>query len=287
MPTSVWKLSAEELTDSVVERLQATPDHRLRQIMSCLVRHLHAFAAEVGLTEAEWMAGIQFLTATGQMSTDVRQEFILLSDTLGLSSLVDLLVHDKPEGATESTVLGPFYVPGSPVRANGESMAEEDDAEPAVISGRVRSLDGTPIAGATLDIWQTNSAGAYAVQQPDTQPGTNLRGIYTSDEEGRYEVRTVRPVEYRIPDDGPVGRLLRATKRHPWRAAHVHVIVSAAGHEPVVTHIFDADRPYLDSDAVFGVKPSLIRQFTPRQQPDGSTTGTLEHDFVLAPERSR
>ncbi|MEA3218311.1 MAG: hydroxyquinol 1,2-dioxygenase, partial [Acidimicrobiia bacterium] len=179
------------------------------------------------------------------------------------------------------------YVPGSPVRANGESMAEEDDAEPAVISGRVRSLDGTPIAGAKLDIWQTNSAGAYAVQQPDIQPGTNLRGIYTSDEEGRYEVRTVRPVEYRIPDDGPVGRLLRATKRHPWRAAHVHVIVSAADHEPVVTHIFDADRPYLDSDAVFGVKPSLVRQFTPRQQLDGSTTWTLEHDFVLAPERSR
>lgn len=287
MATSVRKLSAEELTESVVERLQATPDDRLRQIMICLVRHLHAFAAEVQLTEAEWMAGIQFLTATGQMSSEVRQEFILLSDTLGLSSLVDLLVHDKPEGATESTVLGPFYVPGSPARANGESMAEDDDAEPAVISGRVLALDGSPIAGAKLDVWQTNSAGAYAVQQLDSQPANNLRGIYTGDEDGRYEVRTVRPVEYRIPDDGPVGQLLRATKRHPWRAAHVHVIVSAAGHEPVVTHIFDADRPYLDSDAVFGVKPSLVRRFTPREELDGSTTWTLEHDFVLAPARNR
>jgi catechol 1,2-dioxygenase len=285
MSTTVRNLTAEELTDEVVRRLEQTPDPRLREIMCSLVRHLHDFAREVRLTEAEWMRGIEFLTAVGQKCSPTRQEFILLSDTLGVSSLVDLLTQDKPEGATESTVLGPFYVPDSPKRANGESIAVDDDAEVAVVSGRVLALDGTPIAGATIDVWQTNSKGWYAVQQPGEQPAENLRGLYTTDADGRYEFRTVRPVEYPVPVDGPVGPLLEATARHPWRAAHIHAIVDAPGFERVVTHIFDGGRQYLDTDVVFGVKPSLIRQFTATDGPDGRTVWTLEHDFVLVPER--
>jgi catechol 1,2-dioxygenase len=285
MSTTVRNLTAEELTDEVVRRLEQTPDPRLREIMCSLVRHLHDFAREVRLTEAEWMRGIEFPTAVGQKCSPTRQEFILLSDTLGVSSLVDLLTQDKPEGATESTVLGPFYVPDSPKRANGESIAVDDDAEVAVVSGRVLALDGTPIAGATIDVWQTNSKGWYAVQQPGEQPAENLRGLYTTDADGRYEFRTVRPVEYPVPVDGPVGPLLEATARHPWRAAHIHAIVDAPGFERVVTHIFDGGRQYLDTDVVFGVKPSLIRQFTATDGPDGRTVWTLEHDFVLVPER--
>jgi hydroxyquinol 1,2-dioxygenase len=272
--------SSEDLTGEVLGRLAGTPDPRLREIMRALVRHLHAFAAEVGLTEAEWLAGIRFLTETGQICDDVRQEFILLSDTLGLSMLVDLINHgsDDPQ-ATEPTVLGPFYVPGSPWREYGESMMTWSGArgQPAVVRGRVLSADGGPLAGAVLDLWQNDASGYYAVQQPDVQPADNLRGRYRTDPAGRYEVRTLRPVPYPIPDDGPVGRLLALTGRHPWRAAHLHFIVSADGHTPVTTHIFDSASDYLDSDAVFGVKGSLVKDFAPR--PDGSVL--LEHDFVL------
>ena len=284
-PAPAAALTADGLTDQVVERLAATPDPRLREVMQSLVRHLHAFATEVSLTDAEWMAGIQFLTAVGQKCSDTRQEFILLSDTLGLSSLVDLLTRAKPPGATESTVLGPFHAPGSPPRAFGESMAEDDPAEPAIVRGSVRSLDGTPLPGATLDVWQTNSTGLYAVQEPGSQPEFNLRGIYRTDEQGRFEIRTVRPVEYPVPTDGPAGDLLHLTGRHAWRAAHIHAIVDAPGHARVVTHIFDGDRDYLDSDVVFGVKPSLIRHFQRDEAADGSVTWVLDHDFVLAPAR--
>jgi catechol 1,2-dioxygenase len=247
--------------------------------MTSLVIHLHAFAREVRLTDEEWMTGIRFLTDAGHITDDVRQEFILLSDTLGLSSLVDLINHGADEpGPTEPTILGPFYVPGSPVRAYDESMVEyADGGEPAVLVGRVLAADGSPIAGAELDAWQNAATGFYAVQQPDVQPATNLRGRYTTDAEGRFRIRTVRPVPYPIPDDGPVGRLLTDTGRHPWRAAHVHLIVSAEGFEPVVTHVFDRASAYLDSDTVFGVKDSLIRDFVPGD--DGVLV--CEHDVVL------
>lgn len=272
--------SPDDLTGEVLTRLENTPDPRLREIMRALVRHLHAFAAEVGLSEAEWLAGIRFLTETGQISDDVRQEFILLSDTLGLSMLVDLLNHgsDDPR-ATEPTVLGPFYVPGSPWREYGESMVTWAGAQgqPTVVRGRVLSADGEPLTGAVLDLWQNDAGGYYAVQQPGVQPADHLRGRYRTDSAGRYEVRTLRPVPYPIPDDGPVGRLLGLTGRHPWRAAHIHFIVDAAGHTPVTTHIFDGASDYLDSDAVFGVKGSLVKDFA--EQPDGSVL--LEHDFVL------
>jgi protocatechuate 3,4-dioxygenase beta subunit len=266
----------DQLTAEVLSRLEATPDPRLREVVRAAVRHLHAFAREVALTEAEWLAGIQFLTAIGQISDDKRQEFILLSDTLGLSSLVDLINHGGDELSTESTILGPFYSTGAPWRETGESIAEDDPGAPTLVSGTVRSTDGTPLPGAVLDIWQTASNGMYAVQDHD-QPEGNLRGRFRGGPDGSYAFRTIRPVSYSIPDDGPVGRLLRACGRHPWRASHIHAIVSADGHVPVTTHIFDRENEYLESDTVFGVKESLIEDFVPR--PDGSFL--VHRDFVL------
>lgn len=273
------RMTEEQLTDEVLGRLEATPDPRLREVMQALVRHLHAFAREVRLTDEEWLQGIRFLTATGDITDAVRQEFILLSDTLGLSSLVDLINHSDVESlATEPTILGPFYVPESPWREFGGSMVEYDDGgEAAILRGVVRDDDGAPIAGAVLDVWQNAATGFYAVQQPDEQPATNLRGRYRADDEGRFEIRTVRPVPYPIPDDGPVGRLLQDTGRHQWRAAHIHLKATADGFIPLTTHIFDRASDYLDSDTVFGVKESLIEDFVP------AADGVLvcEHDVVL------
>ena len=266
---------AGELTREVLDRVEATPDARLREVLQAAVRHLHGFAREVGLSPAEWAAGIQFLTAVGHMSDDQRQEVILLSDTLGLSSLVETIAHPT-DAATEATVLGPFYVPGAPWRASGDSIAVADPGgTPTLVRGRVRGGSG-PLAGAVLDVWQCASNGLYDVQDPG-QPQGNMRGRFRTDDDGSFLFRTSRPVSYTIPDDGPVGVLLRASGRHPWRAAHIHVIVSADGHEPVTTHLFDAADSYLDSDAVFGVRASLIKEFV--MQPDGGTL--VEHDFVL------
>jgi catechol 1,2-dioxygenase len=272
-------MTEEEITAEVVRRLEATADPRLREVMQALVRHLHAFAREVRLTDEEWFAGIGFLTATGHITDATRQEFILLSDTLGLSTLVDTINHSDVESlASEPTILGPFYVPESPWRDRGASMVEYDDGgEPAVLTGRVTDSAGEPIAGAVLDVWQNAATGFYAVQQPDVQPPTNLRGRYLTDTNGEYEIRTVRPVPYPIPDDGPVGRLLRDTGRHPWRAAHIHAKVSADGFAPLTTHIFDSRSEYLDSDTVFGVKESLVDDFV------AGADGVLvcRHDVVL------
>ena len=276
-------MTADQLTEEVVARLAATPNPRLREVMESLVRHLHAFAKEVRLTDDEWLTGIKFLTAAGHITDDVRQEFILLSDTLGFSSLVNLINHSDVEAlATEPTILGPFYVSESPWREFGDSMVEyADGGEPAILQGIVRSSDGTPLAGVLLDAWQNAATGFYAVQQPDVQPPTNLRGRYLSDDSGRYLIRTVRPVPYPIPDDGPVGKLLQDTGRHQWRAAHIHLKASADGFEPVTTHIFDSRSDYLDTDTVFGVKESLIEDFTP----DADGVLICNHDIVLAPAR--
>jgi len=277
-------MTEDDLTREVVQRLENTPDARLREVVEALVRHLHAFAKEVRLTDDEWLQGIGFLTATGHITDDVRQEFILLSDTLGLSSLVDLINHaDAKSSATEPTILGPFYVPESPLRAFGESMVEYDDeGEPALLRGTVLGTGGVPIAGAMLDVWQNAATGFYAVQQSEQQGTTNLRGRYLTDDSGRFEIRCVRPVPYAIPDDGPVGSLLKNTGRHPWRAAHIHAKVSADGYEPLTTHVFDRSSEYLDSDAVFGVKESLINDFVPG--PDGLLV--CENDFVLRPKHA-
>jgi catechol 1,2-dioxygenase len=266
------------LVDDVVSTYRDCSDPRLRQIMEAAVRHLHNFVSEVGLTRDEWIAGIEFLTAVGQMSTPTRQEFILLSDTLGVSSLVEMLGFGGAPGATENTVLGPFYVPGSPVRAAGDSISVGDQpGTPLVIRGRVSDLDGRPLPGATLDVWQTATNGLYAVQDPDQDP-FNLRGVFHAGDDGSFEFRTVRPVPYQIPHDGPVGRLLAATGRHPWRAAHIHIIASAPGYKTLTTHVFDADSDHLDSDAVFGVRHSLIVKFT---GPSDDLTG----QFDIALER--
>jgi protocatechuate 3,4-dioxygenase beta subunit len=279
----VAAMTSEQLTEQVLDAYAGAANARLRQLVAALIRHLHAFAAETRLTPQEWLAGIEFLTATGQKCDARRQEFILLSDVLGLSSLVDL-VHAAP-GATESTVLGPFYTPGAPARTPGEQIGRPQDGDPALVRGRVLSQAGTPLAGATLDVWQAAANGLYDTQDPG-QPPFNLRGVFTSGDDGGYLFRTVRPVSYPVPTDGPVGDLLRAAGRHHWRAAHIHAIVSAPGFRPVTTHIFDAQNPYLDSDAVFGVKDSLVRDFRPAGPQDPPDVRFVaEMDFVLAAAR--
>jgi|SRR5579863_1355646 len=250
--------SANALTQQVIDRINNCPDPRLRALMSGLIRHLHAFAAEEHLTEAEWFAGIRFLTDVGHMCDDRRQEFILLSDTLGLSMLVDLVNHGTGSGATESTVLGPFYVADSPWRSNGDAITEDLGAHPLLVSGHVRDTSGRLLPGATIDVWQNAPNMLYAVQD-DTQSPENLRGRFRAGSDGEFSFWTVRPVDYPIPDDGPVGRMLAATGRHPWRPAHIHFVVSADGCRTVTTHVFDGASRYLESDAVFGVKQSLVR----------------------------
>ncbi|MFE0517690.1 intradiol ring-cleavage dioxygenase [Streptomyces sp. NPDC058954] len=249
------------VTDEAVNSLAGTADPRLRELLTGLIRHLHAFARETRLTQEEWERAVSFLTATGQTCTDTRQEFILLSDVLGLSMLVETINGDRAPGATESTVLGPFHMTESPVRRLGENIDLVGGGEPCAVSGRVLSGDGTPLPGATIDVWQADGNGFYDVQRPDLQPPGNGRGLFTADAEGGFRFRTCVPSPYPIPTDGPVGDLLRATGRHPYRPAHIHFIASAHGHAPVTTHIFVAGSDYLDSDAVFAVKPSLVQDF--------------------------
>ena len=236
--------------------------------MLSLLKHLHAFIKEVRLTEPEWWKGIDFLTRTGHMCDDRRQEFILLSDTLGVSMVTDLMSNRKPAGATESTVFGPFHRDGAPEMPFGGDIARVDrGGVTTIVSGRVLDLDGKPIAGALLDVWQVSADALYDSQEPELE-GMNMRGLFRTDSEGRYQVRTRRPVHYQIPSDGPVGELLRATNRHPWRPAHTHFVISAEGYEPVTTHLFDSIDPYLNEDAVFGVKDSLIVNFEEHQTRD-------------------
>ncbi|MET9833305.1 intradiol ring-cleavage dioxygenase [Streptomyces sp. NPDC006385] len=258
------------VTGEVVASLRGTPDPRLRELLTGLVRHLHAFARETRLTREEWERAIGFLTSTGQACTDTRQEFILLSDVLGLSTLVETINDRHGPGATESTVLGPFHMTESPARALGATIDLVGGGEPCVVSGRVLSRGGGPLPGAVVDVWQADGNGFYDVQQPGVQPPGNGRGLFTADEEGRFWFRTCVPSPYPIPTDGPVGGLLRATGRHPYRPAHIHFIASAEGHAPVTTHIFVAGSDHLDSDAVFAVKPGLVADFAPVDDPSAA-----------------
>jgi catechol 1,2-dioxygenase len=290
--TSSSPATPEELTASVLGSLNECQDPRLRRILRSLVGHLHGFIAETQLTEDEWRAGIEFLTMAGQICDEHRQEFILLSDVLGASTLVDAIEHTAPQGATESTVLGPFYVPGSPLRAYGESIALKPAGPPVWVYGVVRGLDGTPLAGAEVDVWQNGDDMLYAVQDHDAPPG-HLRGRFITRADGTYAFTAVRPTPYPIPHDGPVGRMLAAAGRHPWRPAHIHMIVRAPAHRSLTTHIFDAQSEYLGSDTVFGVKPSLLRRFE-RAVPDDpdrpanvAVEVSMKADLVLEPGKDR
>jgi hydroxyquinol 1,2-dioxygenase len=269
----------ETATPAVVASFEGAADPRLREVLGSLVRHLHGFVREVEPTFEEWQRAIGFLTETGQRCDDTRQEFILLSDVLGVTMLVDAVDHRTASAATDSTVLGPFHMVASPKRELGDTIDLVATGEPCVVSGRVSSLDGTSLAGAQVDVWQADDHGFYDVQQPGTQPEGNGRGLFTCDDEGRFWFRTVTPSPYPIPTDGPVGRLLTATGRHPYRPAHIHLIVAADGHLPVTTHVFVAGSPYLDSDAVFAVKQSLVRDFATVDDPDKAAAYGVEAPF--------
>jgi hydroxyquinol 1,2-dioxygenase len=289
MRPSESSTSPADITDAVAASFAACEDPRLRELMRALVAHLHAFVTEVGLTQAEWEQGIRVLTETGHITDGQRQEFILWSDALGVSMLVDALEHAPAPGATESTVLGPFYVSDAPPREYGASIASEDAGVPAWVHGRVLDTAGAPIVGAELDVWQNGDDRLYAVQRPEA-PEDHLRGRFRTRGDGTYAFLAVRPVPYPIPYDGPVGRMLAACGRHPWRPAHIHMIVRAPGFQTLTTHIFDRDSDYLDSDAVFAVKPSLVREFVARSADDPERPAgvhgdwvSVENDITLAP----
>ena len=266
----------DEVTQTVLQRVQESAEGRTRDIMMSLTRHLHGFIREIEPTEEEWLTAIRFLTETGQKCDEQRQEFILLSDTLGASMLIDAINNRKPGGATESSVLGPFYRAGAPDYENGADLADSaTDGEPVLVSGKVTDLDGAPIGGAVLDIWQTAPNAEYAAQDPS---GTSydLCGRLTTETDGRFWFRTRKPVSYTVPGDGPVGAMLEAAGRHNWRPAHIHFMLSADGYETLVTQLFTDDDPYLGTDAVFGVKDSLVVHY------DETDEGLrLDHDFVM------
>ena len=269
-------LTQDNITQAVIARFAETPDPRLKEIMTSLVQHLHAFAREVRLTEDEWFKGIDFLTRVGHITDDRRQEFILLSDTLGLSMLTIAMNNEKPAGCTEATVFGPFYVAGAPEYALGEDVAGGAPGQPCLVRGRVRGLDGEPVPGAEIHVWQADAEGMYDVQRADLE-GHQARGVLHADPEGRYFFRSILAEAYPIPDDGPVGDMLKATRRHPWRPAHLHFMIKAPGYETLITHVFRNGDRYLDSDAVFGVRQSLVADWV--RQADGSWL--VEYDFVL------
>ncbi|AOF87603.1 dioxygenase family protein [Hydrogenophaga sp. RAC07] len=273
-------LDQYNITQAVIARFAQTPDPRLKEIMTSLVQHLHAFAREVKLTEAEWMQGIEFLTATGQKCDDKRQEFILLSDTLGLSMLTVAMNNDKPAGCTEATVFGPFHVEGAPHIELGGDVAQGAKGQPCEVRGTVRGLDGAPVPHAHIEVWQADAEGKYDVQRADCD-AAQARGVLQADAQGRYHFSSILAEAYPIPDDGPVGDMLKATKRHPWRPAHLHFLIKAPGYQTLITHVFRNGDQYLDSDAVFGVRESLIADWLP--QADGRYL--VEFDFVLNPAR--
>ncbi|AKN68318.1 intradiol ring-cleavage dioxygenase [Herbaspirillum seropedicae] len=284
-------LNEDTITQAVLSRHAWLTDQRLREIMTSLVQHLHAFAREVKLTEKEWFAGIDFLTETGQICSDQRQEFILLSDTLGLSTLVMAQQNHKPAGCTEATVFGPFHVEDAPQYPLGADIANGAKGEPCFVSGSVRGRNGRPLAHARMEVWQADENGFYDVQYADLDQ-YRARGTLFTDAEGRYHFRSILANPYPIPHDGPVGRMLEKLGRHPWRPAHLHFRIQAEGYETLITHVFRRDDVYLDSDAVFGVRSTLIADWPCHPAgtaPDGTQCEqpfyTLDYDFVLNPLR--
>lgn len=280
--------TSEQITQTVLAAVAPTPSSRLRQVISALVRHSHDLAREVGLQPDELLAAAHYLKRCGDISDESRHEFILLADVLGLTMVIDTLAAPVPGGALETSVLGPFYRAGAPVEPNGADICRgARDGQTAHVFGRVLDVDGCAVPGAQLDIWGTNHNGLYENADP-SQPDFNLRGRFVTDHDGRYELWTIKPVSYPIPDDGPVGDLLRATARHNMRPAHLHVIASAPGFRTIVTELYTEGDPYLDTDAVFGVKPSLIVHYDWISEPDQLAAAgrrapfwQLHHDVVL------
>lgn len=279
-------VTEENLTELAMERWRNIPDARLRQVMPALIKHLHAFVREIEPTPQEWMTAIEWLTRTGHLCTGKRQEFILASDVFAVSMLIDAINNRRPSGATPTTVEGPFHLPDSPERANGANMADGCPGIPLVVAGSVRSTDGKPIAGATLDVWQTDGDGLYEAQRDVTEPW--MRALYHSAADGSFVVRTVAPIGYTIPMDGTVGELMRRTDISHMRPAHIHFHLQAPGYHSVITHLFQAGDQYLDTDVVFGVKQPLIVGFE-EQKPGKSPNGEVidrpwylvRYDFVL------
>jgi len=276
------------ITGAVLKAQGGSSNARLKTVMDSLVRHLHDFAREVQLTEEEWSSGIDFLTRVGKITDDKRQEFILLSDVLGLSTLVTAQCNRRPAGCTEATVFGPFFVPNAPKYENGDDISNGATGEPCFVSGTVRGIGGEPIADARMDVWQSDDEGSYDVQRPDLDHAQG-RGQLASQHDGRYHFKSIVAVPYPIPHDGPVGQMLDKLGRHPWRPAHLHFMIQALGYETLITHVFRSGGTYLESDAVFGVRSSLIadwKRHGPGMAPDGTRMEvpfyTLEYDFVLS-----
>lgn len=269
-------LNQDTLTQAVIDRLAHTPNPRLKEILSSLVTHLHAFARDVRLTEEEWFQGIEFLTATGQKCTSTRQEFILLSDVLGLSMLTVSMQNNKPQGCTESTVFGPFHVPNAPQYENGADIANGASGQPCHVHGFIRGKDGEAIANATIDVWQADDEGHYDVQKEGLDHA-QARGVLHSRADGSYDFKSIVAEAYPIPTDGPVGHMLEATRRSAWRPAHLHFMIQAPGYQTLITHVFRRGDQHLEADPVFGVRQSLIADWVPRS--DGMTE--LTFDFIL------
>lgn len=274
-------VTPDTLEGELLALLADDTDPRLRVVLTALIKHLHAFAKEVGLTHAEWRKGLELLTKAGEMTDDERNEFVLFSDVLGLSSLVDML--HSPSGCTNSSVLGPFHILGAPELPVGGDMIGDNPGQQVVVEGHVRDTDGNPIGGATIEIWQTADNGLYS-NQDAAQPEYNLRASMTTGDDGRYALSTVRPAPYLVPTDGPVGELLNASGRHAWRPSHLHFIVQADGFRSLVTEVFPSDDPYLDQDAVFGVRTDLVMEYVPGDRSalsgDIAARDTLDDGFA-------
>jgi hydroxyquinol 1,2-dioxygenase len=282
-------VTEDNITELAARRWAGAHDPRTAELMAALVRHLHAFAREVRLSETEWMAAMRWLTETGQISNEKREEFILASDVLGLSMLVVQMNHAFDAEATPATVLGPFHIDGSPEKEFGGDMSDGLPGTPLYITGTVRGLDGSPAGGAILDVWQADEEGAYESQIPDIDEA-RLRAKYATRPDGSYCLRTIAPKGYSIPMDGPVGELIGGTDISHFRPAHVHFLINAAGYEPLITHLFQEGADYLDSDVVFGTKQELVVTFEPREPgptPDGGESAEpwleARYDFVLQP----
>ncbi|MEF3047009.1 dioxygenase family protein [Pseudotabrizicola sp. L79] len=284
-------VSPSTLTETLLGLSSADTDPRVQEVLGALVRHLHAFAKEVGLTHAEWRKGLELLTRAGEITDDDRNEFVLFSDVLGLSSLVDMI--NSPAGCTSSSVLGPFHQLGAPEVPVGGDLIGTNEGDQVVVEGTVRDQSGAPISGAVIELWQTAENGLYSGQDP-RQEHYNLRMSMTTGADGRYAVSTVRPAPYMVPTDGPVGDILRATGRHAWRPSHLHFIVQAKGFRTLVTEVFPSDDPYLDEDAVFGVRSDLVMEYRPGNRAElaqdivardrlNDSFSKVDFDFVLPP----